>query len=376
MFDSSDDPACFSISSKDYRTKSRLKEYWEKRSRGYNLTTLLELHNSEKYEHLVNSLVPRGRRAKICDIGTSCGFMAIVAARMGHEVTGIDFQSKMTRYARSNAKKFNLNIDFKTDDLETMDLGNESYDLIIAKNVIWCLSKPVSVLRKCMDALRPGGHILIIDGNYYLGNTQSDYAKRMHFKDLQNSENNSIHGMTNMDRIDFSEIRNIALDLPASNMRRPSWDVSVLMGLEMDNIYVNTDEKEPFRIMTSSGYMSLTGTFVITARKPPTDSDPLIYCNSDITEPLLNDSELDRYTAVFKALADRNRVNILHILMKGRMNVKSISELTGISVSLVSHNLKVLASSGLVTSSKNGKEVYYFVSDYTKLEELMYYCLK
>ncbi len=90
MFDSSDDPACFSISSKDYRTKSRLKEYWEKRSRGYNLTTLLELHNSEKYEHLVNSLVPRGRRAKICDIGTSCGFMAIVAARMGREVSNVN----------------------------------------------------------------------------------------------------------------------------------------------------------------------------------------------------------------------------------------------------------------------------------------------
>ena len=53
-------------------------------------TTLLELHNSEKYEHLVNSLVPRGRRAKICDIGTSCGFMAIVAARMGREVSNVN----------------------------------------------------------------------------------------------------------------------------------------------------------------------------------------------------------------------------------------------------------------------------------------------
>lgn len=371
-----DDPAGFSISSKDPTTKGKMLDYWSKRSRGYNLTTLLELHDTEKYDHLVNSLVPRGRRARICDVGTSCGFMAIVAARMGHDVVGIDMQPGMIRYARSNARKFNLDIDFMVNDLEVMDMGEGIYDLIIAKSVIWCLSNPVSTIRKWVNALRPGGHILIIDGNYYLGNTQSDYAERMHLNDLMDTENNSIHGKTNMDSVDFIEMRNIARDLPASNMRRPGWDVSVLMGLYMDNIYLNSNEKDPFRIMTDSGYMALPGSFVITARRPPEGSDPLTYTQPEDDRTTLDDQELDRYTSVFKVLADRNRIMILHMLLGGRMNVKAISEKTGLSVSLVSHNLKMLFSAGLVTSTKNGKEVYYMVSDRTKLEEILYYCLR
>lgn len=368
-----EDPAGFSITSNDPETKGRMLDYWGARSRGYNLTTLLELHDTEKYEHLINSLVPKGRRARVCDMGTSCGFMAIVASRMGHDVVGIDKQPKMIQYAKANARRFNLDIDFRVGDAETLDLGKDEFDLIIAKNTIWCLSEPVAAIRRWVDSLRPGGHMLVMDGNYYLGNFEPDYAEKMHLGDLRNSETRSIHGRTNMDHVDFMEIRDIAKDLPACRMRRPGWDVSVLMGLGMDNIYLNRDENDPYVRMTDTGYMILPGKFVVSARKPPAGSDPLKYLEPETRRKLSEKDELDARAATFKALADPNRIMILQLLLRYRMNVKSISEITGMSSALVSHNLKILASAGIVTSSRNGKEVFYLVRDHTKLEEMLYY---
>lgn len=368
-----EDPAGFCIKSRDPMTKGRVLDYWGSRSRGYNLTTLLELHDSEKYEHLINSLVPKGRRARICDVGTSCGFMAIIASRMGHDVVGIDNQPKMIQYARSNAKRFNLDIDFRVGDVEGMELEDEAFDLIIAKNAVWCLSDPVVAFRRWMDALRPGGHMLIMDGNYYLGNSEPDYAEKMHLGDLRNNEVRSIHGRTNMDHVDFAEIRDIAKDLPACRMRRPGWDVSVLMGLGMDNIYLNRDEKDPYTRMTDSGYMILPGKFVVSARKPPKGADPLKYLEPETGQEMSEKEVLDSRASTFKALADPNRILILQLLLKYRMNVKSISEITGMSPALVSHNLKILSAAGIVTSSRNGKEVFYLVRDHTKLEEMLYY---
>lgn len=60
--------------------------------------------------------------------------------------------------------------------------------------------------------------------------------------------------------------------------------------------------------------------------------------------------------ACFKALADENRVAILQLLYKkGELSVGEIVENFDLTQPTVSHHLKILATTGLVTYKKDGR---------------------
>ena len=60
---------------------------------------------------------------------------------------------------------------------------------------------------------------------------------------------------------------------------------------------------------------------------------------------------------------DGTRVRILCALTQSEMNVGEISEFLEITQSAVSHQLRVLKTSGLVKSRRNGKAMIYSLAD-------------
>lgn len=68
---------------------------------------------------------------------------------------------------------------------------------------------------------------------------------------------------------------------------------------------------------------------------------------------------LEIVTDVFRALGDVTRAKILYALQKGEMSVNALSELTDISPSGVSHQLRYLRKLDLVTARKEGNTVFY-----------------
>jgi ArsR family transcriptional regulator len=73
--------------------------------------------------------------------------------------------------------------------------------------------------------------------------------------------------------------------------------------------------------------------------------------------------ELEGMEAFFKVLGDATRLNILHALLAGELCVCDLSETLSMSVSAVSHQLSVLKSARLVRHRRDGKVVYYSLSD-------------
>ncbi|MBQ1260705.1 MAG: helix-turn-helix transcriptional regulator [Clostridia bacterium] len=65
----------------------------------------------------------------------------------------------------------------------------------------------------------------------------------------------------------------------------------------------------------------------------------------------------------FKVLGDTTRVSILFALDGEPMCVCDIAELLGMTKSAVSHQLKVLRQSNLVSYRKSGKNVFYSLAD-------------
>jgi len=66
--------------------------------------------------------------------------------------------------------------------------------------------------------------------------------------------------------------------------------------------------------------------------------------------------------AFCKALADDTRQQILEMLLNGEMRVSNIVDAFTMSQPTISHHLSVLKQFGLVTSRKEGKQVFYAIN--------------
>jgi ArsR family transcriptional regulator len=73
--------------------------------------------------------------------------------------------------------------------------------------------------------------------------------------------------------------------------------------------------------------------------------------------------ELEGMEGFFKVLGDATRLKILHALLAGELCVCDLGETLSMSVSAVSHQLSVLKSARLVMHRRDGKIVYYYISD-------------
>ncbi len=74
--------------------------------------------------------------------------------------------------------------------------------------------------------------------------------------------------------------------------------------------------------------------------------------------------ELDekKIPVIFKALCDENRVKILKYLRSGEKCACRLLDDLNIAQSTLSHHMKILTDSGLVTGRKEGKWMHYSIS--------------
>lgn len=69
--------------------------------------------------------------------------------------------------------------------------------------------------------------------------------------------------------------------------------------------------------------------------------------------------DFDIVSSIFKLLGDSSRLRIFWLLCHCEACVINISSLVGMSSPAVSHHLKLLKAGGLISSRRDGKEVYY-----------------
>ena len=81
------------------------------------------------------------------------------------------------------------------------------------------------------------------------------------------------------------------------------------------------------------------------------------------TSPTLDEHTAAHVAELFRAFSDTSRVRIMSVLVNDKMNVSALAKVVGISESAVSHHMRGLRQMRLVSSRKEGKEVYYFVED-------------
>jgi DNA-binding transcriptional ArsR family regulator len=83
-----------------------------------------------------------------------------------------------------------------------------------------------------------------------------------------------------------------------------------------------------------------------------------------VQERTLPDRTVERLSRLFSALADPTRLKILHALMViEELCVCDLAVIADLSVSAVSHQLRLLRDRDLVRARRDGRMVYYSLAD-------------
>ncbi len=77
----------------------------------------------------------------------------------------------------------------------------------------------------------------------------------------------------------------------------------------------------------------------------------------------INDGQIEIYTQFFHGLSNPTRYKILLSLINGEKSVSELVEDIGCSQSLISMQLKCLKWCNFVKATKEGKSIYYSISD-------------
>ena len=93
--------------------------------------------------------------------------------------------------------------------------------------------------------------------------------------------------------------------------------------------------------------------------------------SESIKKELNNIGKFQLVADIFKQLGDTTRIRLFWLLCHCEECVINISAMLDMSSPAVSHHLRLLRSSGLVSSRRDGKEVYYRASD-TEQSQLLH----
>ncbi len=82
-----------------------------------------------------------------------------------------------------------------------------------------------------------------------------------------------------------------------------------------------------------------------------------------VNQNLTSSQETSDMAGLFKALADPTRLRIVQALLLEELCVCDISALVDVSISAISHQLRILRNMRIVKYRKQGKQVYYSLDD-------------
>jgi len=155
--------------------KAAIREYWEKSAKRYD-----KAHQSERehtsWKELLKTLLGGATGLEVLDIGTGTGVIALALAAAGHQVIALDLTAEMVEKAKVNAGRRGLVIDFRIGDAEKLPFEDNTFDAVINKWLLWTLPDPEKAVSEWQRVLKPGGHLVIIDGNWW--NFRKSWAKR------------------------------------------------------------------------------------------------------------------------------------------------------------------------------------------------------
>lgn len=224
--------------------KTVVTGYWTKRAEGFLAQRRHELNSPKASKWLKEIILQLDKVSsssrdsiKILDIGCGTGYFPVLLGKEGYEVTGIDLTEEMVTKAKelvADYAPYQKDVKIQQMDAEKLIFDDESFDVIITRNLTWTLPHPIEAYQEWFRVLKKGGILLNFDAEYAKGAHNLKTHENIAHKDISDELKDECHDIYHMLTISFLD--------------RPAWDEEVLK--EIGFSHIDTDSAFGDRIFS------------------------------------------------------------------------------------------------------------------------------
>lgn len=150
--------------------QDQINAYWNWRGASYDSQPGHGKHLGEAEQAAwvatIQALLPPPP-AMVLDVGTGTGFLAFIAAELGHRVTGVDLAEGMLAQAHEQSRPMINPPTFLIGDAIAPDFPPATFDVVMNRHLLWTLRDPEQAFRNWWQLLKPGGRVVAIDSFWF-----------------------------------------------------------------------------------------------------------------------------------------------------------------------------------------------------------------
>lgn len=135
-------------------------DFWDNIATVYDIAEAVNGKVYREMTELTARLVPKGARVLDCAAGT--GALSLAAARRAESVLCTDMSENMLFRARKKAKRARAdNIAFEKRNILALSDEDDTFDAVIAGNVLHLLDDPAAAVRELRRVAKNGGRLIL-----------------------------------------------------------------------------------------------------------------------------------------------------------------------------------------------------------------------
>ena len=251
-------------------TQEQINETWTIRADNYSKYVVEELATDRpaRWIKTIEDAMPCRGPWKVLDAGCGPGFFSAILSKAGHDVTGIDGSERMLMHAKENAESIGASPALMIGDFSALPFEDNTFDLIISRNVTHIIKNHLKVYGEWYRALKPGGVLLIFDANWHLPYVPGPVREEAIRREREGLEKYG-RGFTYDGSYEYIDSELYPEDFEVfGNAIRPDFDYAVLKQLPFANVSFERDVTELLWSEKEKDLYGATPLYMLRAEKP------------------------------------------------------------------------------------------------------------
>lgn len=149
----------------NFSLKEEIRAYWSARAESFDLSfghAIKSDRELQAFQRLIRAAFG-SEPLEVLDLACGTGEITRALLSLDHRVTALDFSEAMIARARAKHGKAARIL---LGDAERLLDDDASYDALITRHLVWTLTDPEGAFAEWFRVLRPGGRLLVIDGDW------------------------------------------------------------------------------------------------------------------------------------------------------------------------------------------------------------------
>jgi len=170
---------------KNFDLKEEVRAYWSARAATFDDSASHKIENQfgkscwQAFLREANGLAPDEdmNGLNVLDLASGTGEISRILCSLGAQVTGVDFSDAMHSIAKAKLKG-QAWTPLLCDAENLMTLTDDTFDFVTTRHLAWTLTDPAAAYAEWFRVLKPGGRLLINDGDWMSPYSRTHRLKR------------------------------------------------------------------------------------------------------------------------------------------------------------------------------------------------------